>query len=166
MVSISSGRRVWYRTLIKRLLSETSVLEPLKKTKHWECEKYQPLLLIAILMITKSMGCTFPMSILTSEIDSSPQTVLKMDVNTAWKRLDISLDYQINGVYLPYEYPHLRNWFFPADCPKDGRKHCLETSGHISQSSRRHTSEEGSIKLVVFVCSEKQTNHERVTFLE
>jgi len=72
------------------------VLEPLKKTKHWECEEYQHLLLIAILMISKSMECTFPMSNLTSEIDSSPQTVLKMDANTAWRRLDISLS--LHGV--------------------------------------------------------------------
>jgi len=100
------------------------VLEPLKKTKHWECEEYQPLLLIAILMITKSMGCTFPVSILTSETDSSPQTVLKMDANTAWKRLDISLS--LHGVT-----PQKRE----------------------------------VIKLVVSVCSEKLTNHERGNIL-
>jgi len=71
--------------------SHISVLESLKKTKHCECEEYQPPLLITILMITKAMGYTFLMGILTSEIDSSPQIFLKLDANRAPKRLDISL---------------------------------------------------------------------------
>jgi hypothetical protein len=72
------------------------VLESLKKTKHWECEEYQTPLLITILMITKAMGCTFLMGILTSEIDSSPQIFLKMDANRSRKRLGISLS--LHGV--------------------------------------------------------------------
>jgi hypothetical protein len=61
-----------------------------------ECEEYQPHMLITNLMITKSTVCIF-----TLEMDSSPQTVLKMDTDTALKRLDRHLS--LHGVTLQKE---------------------------------------------------------------
>jgi hypothetical protein len=113
VVSVPSGGRVCRRTLIKRLLSETCVLEPPTKTKHCECEEYQPPLLTTILIITKSTGCTFPMGIFTSVMDSSPQTVL--------------------------------------NCPQDGRKHCLETSGHIYLCLHGYTPQKREIYSLLFL---------------